>query len=91
MGECVRDTEDGAGESERDGDGALVTELAVLLVTANAVNAAAAAATNGRVDTVDTISGVLDLLGFNLGRLWCAALGEDCGDFDTSPALRTFT
>lgn len=70
-GECVRDTEDGAGEIERDGDGgALVVELAVLLVTANAVNAAAAAATNGRVDTVDTISGVLDLvLEFSLRRL----------------------
>lgn len=91
MGECIRDRpEDGAGEIERDGDGALVAELAVPLVTANAVNAAAAAATNGRVDTVDTISGVLDLLELNLGRLWCTALGETCGDFDTSPALQTF-
>lgn len=57
----MRDTEDRAGEIECVGDDVLVVEF-VVFVTANAVNAAAAAATNGRVDTVETISGVLERL-----------------------------
>jgi hypothetical protein len=57
---------------ERDGDDVLVVGwfVVVPVVTANAVNAAAAAATNGRVDTVDTISGVLESrIELNLWRL----------------------
>lgn len=89
VGECVRETVDSAGETERDGDDALV-ELVAPLVTANAVNAAAAAATNGRA-TVDTISGVRERE-FGRWRLrWCdvvVCVGDDCGDL---PDAASFT